>query len=474
MTVSIKELHNNVGRTNRVKLWCVLLLFTSCAAAGEKPTSLGKTCVSQECHGSYSAKKYVHGPVALNDCKACHKTLVETDDTFELVREGGKLCSSCHLEQTSGTHLHKPLETGYCTSCHDPHSSDYQFLIPVPRVSDLCQKCHAGMLKGKKVLHGPVAAGQCTLCHSSHSSDFESLLTDDPRVLCFYCHEATEKELQRFEFVHEPVTEQGCGGCHDAHGGDDAMMLKDEVPGLCLSCHEEIASVVANAKYQHGAVGLGGKCTTCHTPHASTVRFGLKADPMTLCVSCHDKEIKTQRGETLASFTSEIKNKQFMHGPVAEKDCGACHVSHGSDHFRLLTEDYPAKFYAPFDVNSYQLCFTCHPQSSVLTPETKDLTDFRNGTVNLHYLHVNKPDKGRTCRACHATHASSSPKHIRQSVPYGMWDLPIQFQKTETGGGCRPGCHKPKAYDRINPVSYSVPEESPPAEEVGEPNDAKI
>jgi hypothetical protein len=38
-----------------------------------------------------------------------------------------------------------------------------------------------------------------------------------------------------------------------------------------------------------------------------------------------------------------------------------------------------------------------------------------------------------------------------------MWDLPIQFEKTETGGGCKPGCHLPFAYDRESPVEYKKP-----------------
>ena len=89
-----------------------------------------------------------------------------------------------------------------------------------------------------------------------------------------------------------------------------------------------------------------------------------------------------------------------------------------------------------------------------MTAETTDLTDFRNGSSNLHYLHVSKPEKGRTCRACHAPHASAGPKHIRETVSYGVWEIPIQFKKTDTGGSCQPGCHRPKAYDRASPVTY--------------------
>ncbi len=145
-----------------------------------------------------------------------------------------------------------------------------------------------------------------------------------------------------------------------------------------------------------------------------------------------------------------------MHGPVGQKDCRGCHSIHGSEHFRLLAKEYPPQFYAPFSKDNYELCFSCHPESLVLTRETDNLTNFRNGNLNLHYLHVNKSRRGRTCRSCHATHASNLPKHIRASVPYGKWELPVGFTKSETGGNCKSGCHLPKDYDRNSPVDYSV------------------
>jgi len=106
-------------------------------------------------------------------------------------------------------------------------------------------------------------------------------------------------------------------------------------------------------------------------------------------------------------------------------------------------------FYMGFNVENYNLCFSCHDKAIVQDPETTKLTNFRNGEINLHFKHVNKPEKGRTCRACHETHASNHPKHIRESVPFGTWELPVNYQKTETGGSCAPGCHKLKKYDRL-------------------------
>jgi hypothetical protein len=39
-------------------------------------------------------------------------------------------------------------------------------------------------------------------------------------------------------------------------------------------------------------------------------------------------------------------------------------------------------------------------------------------------------------------------------VPFGAWYLPLNFQKTENGGSCLPGCHKLKKYDRVKKEVY--------------------
>jgi hypothetical protein len=85
----------------------------------------------------------------------------------------------------------------------------------------------------------------------------------------------------------------------------------------------------------------------------------------------------------------------------------------------------------------------------VLKEKGAGLTRFRNGEVNLHWLHVNR-EKGRTCRACHEVHASKNPFHIRDAVPFGSkgWLIEIKFKQTTNGGSCSPGCHSDKTYDR--------------------------
>ncbi len=115
---------------------------------------------------------------------------------------------------------------------------------------------------------------------------------------------------------------------------------------------------------------------------------------------------------------------------------------------------FPKEFYKPYATESYAICFDCHNKDIALDKVTTKLTNFRNGDVNMHFLHVNK-EKGRSCKACHEVHAGSQEKHIRKEVPFGgSWKLPINFTKASNGGTCVVGCHKPKTYDRVSPVKY--------------------
>jgi predicted CXXCH cytochrome family protein len=451
---------SKLGKKLVVVLSCVLV---SNVLAAEKPTTPQKTCVTGECHADYGKKAFVHGPVGLGDCKSCHKPLKPEEHTYEFVRKGRDLCEYCHLEQAGKKIVHEPLKTGDCMQCHDPHSSDNKPLLLEKTVAATCSKCHK-VTEGFQFLHGPTAIGECTVCHNSHSSDHKSLLVSEHSELCFACHIVTRDELKEYEFVHEPA-KNDCIGCHNPHGASNSKMVKDFAPYLCYTCHKDIQNVAENSMYQHYVVSDIDGCLKCHTPHASSVKFILKSEPTKICMACHDNPQEISKGEVLPAFTNEIKGKKFLHGPVKDNDCSGCHVAHGSKYFRLLAKEYPPIFYAPFSEQNYELCFSCHPKDLVWTPETNNLTDFRNGSTNLHFLHVNKERRGRTCRACHQTHASDLPKHIRESVPYGMWELPVGFTKTATGGNCISGCHLPKDYDREKAVDYSIQQAAKPSQQ---------
>jgi predicted CXXCH cytochrome family protein len=402
--------------------------------------------MTADCHQDMGTAEFVHGPAASGTCVACHNPHGSTNQ-FHRSRTGAQECYVCHenkKEDFAKSYPHEPLKEGNCTDCHDPHQSDTKFQIKADSVKDLCFNCHDANLIKATYLHGPVAAGGCIVCHDPHATDQPKMLVQEEKVLCFMCHEESKKRFER-KFTHKPVTES-CITCHRPHGSETPMLLVKEESGLCLSCHEklhpELSETIRTAEVPHPPVAEG-KCISCHTPHSTNFSKQLKASLKSICFDCH------------AEVGEEVKAAEYLHGPVENNDCYACHAPHGSDNPRILKEYFPDEFYTPYATEKYAICFDCHNKKIALDKVTTTLTDFRNGNLNLHYLHVNKDPKGRSCKSCHQVHAGNQAKHIRDEVPFGsIWSYPIEYTQLETGGKCVVGCHKPKQYDREKPVAY--------------------
>ena len=299
----------------------------------------------------------------------------------------------------------------------------------------LCYECHESKVS-EEFDHPPVAAGDCTDCHDVHASDYKYQLVAPGNELCYLCH-ADKQKLAEMPNVHPAVTE-GCTSCHNPHTGKAPAMLPAEGIDFCAGCHADIADIAVNAKVQHGAMEEG--CIVCHDPHGNGNPRMFSAPEKTFCISCHD------------SIGEQIAAAQSQHQPVAEGVCWSCHNPHGSDYFRLLKASYPEPFYAGFSEDNYRLCFMCHDSRAFLYERTSELTRFRNGDRNLHFLHVNKSSKGRVCKVCHGVHGADQKKLVRSKVPgFGRWDIPIHMQKGENGTTCTVGCHKPKTYNPLRP-----------------------
>lgn len=403
---------------------------------------MGSTCQTDACHEGMGKDKYVHGPVGGGVCISCHNPHGSVEK-HSVSRSGLPLCLVCHEDkeyELKQQHVHGIITSDGCMDCHDPHESPNEFQLVSDTTSGLCYGCHSDARSKMQHVHGPVADGDCNVCHNPHASPNEFMLMESGDDLCFLCHEIVQEEMNRPN-SHPPV-EDACSNCHDAHGSPNEKMLNKVENVLCFDCHEETQQHVETAVVKHKPVEAGN-CTDCHMPHGSDHAKLLQTTAKQLCFSCH---------EDIGKLVSE---SQYRHGPVQEDDCYACHVPHGSPNPKILAKFFPAKFYNPYKEENYALCFECHNKNIALDEFTTTLTDFRNGNRNLHYLHVHKSKKGRSCKACHEVHASNQARHIRTEVPYGkMWSYPIKYTETEGGGTCVVGCHKPKDYDRIEPVAY--------------------
>ncbi len=420
-----------------------------------EPLAPGTSCTSSGCHSSFGAEPFVHGVLLANEsCSICHEE-DQGGHVFPLKRPGQAGCTYCH-QSVVGQKVHEHgavLVESACVLCHDPHASQNGSLLRAP-VASLCADCHPP--ESFSHPHGPFGSGECTACHDPHESDFVHLLRGGEGANhCYLCHDEMHAAMASAKQIHAPAG-QDCQICHRPHGSDFPAVLKQPIDQTCLACHTDIEQMIEGAESPHGALTMNSQCANCHDAHVSSWPNLLKDRQDVLCLQCHDNPITANDGRTIPDMTASIRGRKFLHGPVESGNCSACHNIHGSSHSRLLRQNFTEAFYSSFDLKQYALCFECHESALVTDERTTALTDFRDGDLNLHYVHVNREQKGRTCRACHEMHGSNQPSQIADAVPFegSGWALPIGFRKTDTGGSCAPGCHKPMSYSRIevNPL----------------------
>ncbi|MBA3013352.1 MAG: hypothetical protein FP815_00150, partial [Desulfobulbaceae bacterium] len=422
------------------------------------------SCLTSTCHQTITSGKINHHPAQTSRCLACHQQVNQQHpDTagsdFQLAAQGSDLCAQCHPRLLGKKYTHQPARDGECTRCHNPHTSDSPFLLNISAENQntLCQECHDQEFSTKKYTHGPVGLGACTYCHSPHESDHKGLLKNDPQSLCFECHTDIAQGVKESLSIHKVVQTEGCVSCHLPHGSDAPSLLKESGEKFCFTCHDDIEDKFNKSRSKHGGAYLDKQCGTCHQPHYSPYEKLLNNKQLDLCISCHSDK-KSTSAKAPKNIALELK-KTFVHEPVAQGDCSGCHDPHGSKFLKLLTGPYPDTFYAPYDQDLYDLCFSCHDKELLTSQNTSKATSFRNGPANLHNLHASIPRKGRTCKTCHQPHASDGPKLINQTGSYfGEWQMSISFTTTTNGGTCMPGCHRKMEYNRDHAIDRGVKE----------------
>jgi predicted CXXCH cytochrome family protein len=326
-------------------------------------------------------------------------------------------------------------------------SDTHEFAAPA--MPSLCFECHEDQdIAAHEFEHGPVSEGFCTDCHDPHASSSRQLLVATGAALCASCHEDIVEEIAESEYVHDPA-EDDCTDCHQPHGGPNPYLLIAERRELCRECHDDVVELAEEAPVKHASVLEGDSCLSCHSPHSASEEAILREPQIDLCLGCHNKPKRWGESEpSLADIRERLDANSEWHEPIRESGCTECHDAHGSENRRLLSKAFPPGFYTGFAAEKYGLCFSCH-EATLATPQrTRTQTGFRDGDLNLHFVHVNREKRGRSCRVCHDMHAGDGPAQIHQKVRFGKWMLPVGFEKAETGGSCHPGCHEAEEYDR--------------------------
>ncbi len=403
-------------------------------------------CTAKGCHLTQTRFSVVHSPLE-DGCDNCHQTEsdthpVENEKEFSLITGVPELCYNCHETNNQMKHVHPPVKNGECLSCHNPHSSDYESLL-IADGGETCASCHDLMKDGGEI-HGPVAANMCNACHTAHQSDIAGLLLQGGMDLCLFCH-TNKKDVQNMPSVHEPFKE-ACLQCHSPHRSTYKFMVRKDVPGLCFDCHDSVEVQVGQQSEVHGPFQKGGKCYLCHNAHVSEHANLLQDREEKLCFTCHNKKIKKDT-HTVKDIEKRVAASKYVHAPIADDGCSACHAAHTPDNYFLLSAAFPKGSYGNGSVESFAHCFDCHDSALLQEKETTSATSFRNGNKNMHYLHVNR-EKARNCTTCHDIHGSKYPHLIAEKVPFGKWEMPMKFKITPDGGSCLTGCHKELSYSR--------------------------
>jgi predicted CXXCH cytochrome family protein len=427
-------------------------LVASLARSQPPPRGAVESCTTSECHVEVTDHRHRHGPVEAGLCEVCHVATDVDTHRFELTKDA--LCTSCHdLVDAGGAHVHAPLAGGDCISCHDPHGSDHPMML-ADDPATLCISCHQDATPGA---HAHAGTGDCLSCHYAHASDHDALLQAPGRELCVGCH-ADDIALGAGARVHGPVMVD-CLPCHAPHGTPEPALLRAPAIDLCTSCHGDTGT--SDEAHSHALVDDQG-CLNCHGAHAGHGPELLAAEPVELCLTCHAKDIPRADGSVVAGLADLARPEAHRHAPLDDRGCGGCHELHGGSHDFLLTRPFEGRFYQAFDEAAYALCLECHDLAAFTEARTTTGTAFRNGDLNLHYVHVALPGaKGRSCRVCHTAHASTSPKLMRKRTPFGEWSIPIELEVTDTGGSCAAGCHRARSYDREAAYDPPSPAGSP-------------
>lgn len=233
-----------------------------------------------------------HLPEKESRCTECHN--MNPDNAGEGLASKD-YCAKCHGNQVNVKFVHGPITVGGCVACHDFTSKPHKYDVGAEG-ADLCFSCHADVQAkfDHPYVHGPVAMGICIACHSPHGSDFKYQLRHQQSSLCLGCHDDSRAKMSKFK-PHRPVMEDKCTSCHDPHASENPKaFLKKPGAELCDMCHKDKMAThthptdgpppgVAPGMVMDAAGNMN--CQTCHDPHSSdearlfTVQGG--------CDGCH-------------------------------------------------------------------------------------------------------------------------------------------------------------------------------------------
>lgn len=113
-----------------------------------------------------------HRPWKEKNCQGCHNFKARNKLKLPL----NKICFLCHKNFIQGTFVHGPVAVGACTACHSPHSTGNPSLLK-RSLKEICFKCHKEKRLAEQMHAKIIANGMyCVDCHDPHSRNVRYFL----------------------------------------------------------------------------------------------------------------------------------------------------------------------------------------------------------------------------------------------------------------------------------------------------------
>jgi len=113
-----------------------------------------------------------HRPWKEKNCLACHD--FQADNKLRLPKN--KICYLCHKNLIQGKYVHGPVAVGACLACHNPHSTGHPYLLR-RSLKTICFKCHLEKRQAQRMHERVISHGMyCVDCHDPHSGNMHYFL----------------------------------------------------------------------------------------------------------------------------------------------------------------------------------------------------------------------------------------------------------------------------------------------------------
>jgi predicted CXXCH cytochrome family protein len=159
-------------RTHRVLVFLYDGVPPLGAGMGEASSESPDAATAAEADQPSAARKpkqilYHHPAYLANECGGCHD--VDGATLLKTVRQG--LCQMCHPDNPpKKKFVHGPVAVNGCLACHRYHKSQYPKVL-VTDAQSLCFRCHVTEELILDEHHATIGEERCIDCHDAHGGD---------------------------------------------------------------------------------------------------------------------------------------------------------------------------------------------------------------------------------------------------------------------------------------------------------------